>query len=84
MFISIKRCKPKLPSIKDLLVPFMNEAIDEIISNEKGEAANSSVYSFDNKTEKAVHHRIPLNVYPEKKSTMGPNNYFGVREDEEI
>lgn len=85
MFISIKRCKPKLPSIKDLLVPFMNEAIDEIISNEKGDgAANSSVYSFDNKTEKAVHHRIPLNVYPDKKAIMDPNIYFGDHGDETI
>jgi len=33
-FVSIRRVQPKLPNIKDLVAPFMTEAIDEQILEE--------------------------------------------------
>ena len=34
-FVSIKRVQPKLPNIKDLVTPFMTEAIDEQMLEDK-------------------------------------------------
>ena len=63
-FVSIKRVPPKLPNIKDLVIPFMTEAIDETMLEEQATSQlKESSY-------------VNANKYPERMEQMNADNYF--------
>jgi hypothetical protein len=65
-FVSIKRVHPKLPNIKDMVTPFMTEAIDEKMLEEQAlSRIKEDSYILNNS-----------NRYPENKTNMSPDNFF--------
>lgn len=81
-FVSIKRVGPRLPCIKDLITPFMTEAIDEQLQEQEMIKHMDLSQMKQDSTDSTMNPNAVYNRWPDKKETMNVENHFNIKSEE--